>query len=404
MIYFAFFIIVLYYRFDEEKFVLIIFEEEKKMEITLEEVKNRKALKKFIYLPEKIHAGHEKWVPPIYMDEWKYFDPKKNEAFSYSDGILLLAYQGEKPVGRIMGIINKRYNDYKNEKTARFAYLETYEDEEIVKVLLIRVEQWAREKGMKKLIGPYGFTDQDPEGFMIEGFDSPSTIACYYNYEWMPRFVENQGFVKDIDYFVYKLDVPEELPEFYKKIYERAMKKGNYEIVESQTKKELWKLVKPVFHLLNECYTQSNIYGYTPLDEKEMNALTKRYMPMLDPRFIKGIKMDGELVACIIAIPDMTEGIKKAKGKLFPFGIFKIIRAAKKTKQLDLLLGAVKESLRGRGLDVLMGVKTIMSAQEAGMKVMDTHHEMESNVKVRGGMIKMGGILYKKFRVYKKTL
>ena len=374
------------------------------MSITIKEVKSRKDLKKFIFLPEKIHADHENWVHPIYMDEWTYFDAKKNKAFSYSDTILLLAYKGDELVGRIMGIINSRYNEYKQEKTARFGYLETWEDEDVVRALLLAVEDWAREKGMLKMIGPYGFTDQDPEGFLIEGFENRATIATYYNFDWMPGMVEKLGYTKDVDYFVYKLEVPKEIPEFYKKILERVKRKGNFELIELRKRRQIKPWIVPVLDLMNECYIGSNIYGYTPLDKQEMMDLAKRYLPVLDPRFVKVITKEGDIVAFIVGIPDMTAGIKKARGRLLPFGFLKILRAAKKTKQLDLLLGAVKENYRGRGLDVLMGVGMIMSAKEAGFEVMDTHHELESNVKVRAEMEKMGGQLYKKYRVFQKTL
>jgi hypothetical protein len=374
------------------------------MALEIRGVKNRKDLKTFIYLPEKIHADHENWVHPIYIDEWNYFNPKKNKAFTYCDTILLLAFRDEKPVGRIMGIINSRYNEQRNEKTARFACLETWEDGEVVHTLLSQVEEWSAKKGMAKIIGPYGFSDQDPEGFLIEGFENRATIATYYNFEWMPSLVEKEGYTKDVDYFVYKLDVPKEFPEFYKKIYERIKRRGKFEIVEFRKRKELKPWIIPVLDLMNECYTGSNIYGYTPLDEKEMNDLAKRYMPVLDPRFVKAVKSDNEVVAFIVGVPDMTEGIQKARGRLLPFGFLKILRAAKKTKQLDLLLGAIKEQYRGRGLDVLMGVRMILSAHEAGLEFMDTHHELESNVKVRAEMEKMGGRLYKRFRVYQKKL
>lgn len=374
------------------------------MDITVREVKSRKDRRIFIYLPEKIHADHENWVHPIYMDEWTYFSPKKNKAFSYCDTILLLAYKGKDLMGRIMGIINRRHNEYSGMKTARFGYLETWEDEAVVRTLLQAVEDWARKKGMTRIIGPYGFTDQDPEGFLIEGFENRATIATYYNFEWMPKMVENQGYCKDVDYFVYKMEVPKEIPEFYKKIYERVKKKGNFEILEFSKKKQLKPWIKPILHLMNECYVGSNIYGYTPLDEQEMMDLAKKYLPVLDPRLVKAVKKEDELVAFIVGIPDMTEGIQKARGRLFPFGFLKILRAAKKTKQLDLLLGAVKETYRGRGLDVLMGVAMLMSANELGLESIDTHHELESNVLVRAEMEKMGGKIYKKFRVYQKNL
>jgi hypothetical protein len=374
------------------------------MTIELKEVQTRSELKKFIYLPEKIHKNHANWVPPLYLDEWKYFDPKKNKAFSYCPTVRLLALRDGRPVGRVMGIVNSRFNDYRDVKLARFGYLEAWEEPEVVHALLGRVEDWARGLGMNRIIGPYGFSDQDPEGFIIEGFENRATIATYYNFEWLPRFVENEGYTKDIDYYVYKLDVPKKIPEFYLKIYERGVRKGNFSVVEFRKRKELKPWIRPILGLMNECYTGGNIYGFAPLDEKEMDDLAKRYLPILDPRFIKVVAKDGEIMAFIIGIPDMTAGILKARGRLFPLGFIWILRAAKRTRQLDLLLGAVKEEHRGLGLDALMGAKMLMSAQEAGMEIMDTHHEMEANVRVRAIMERMGGKVYKRFRVYQKPL
>ena len=374
------------------------------MDIEIREVGGKKDLRTFIYLPEKVHADHPKWVHPIYVDDWSYFDPAKNKAFAYCDTLLLLAWRGTECVGRVMGIINHRYNEHRNEKTARFGFLETREDPAVVRALLGRVEDWAKAKGMTRIVGPYGFSDQDPEGFMIEGFEHGVTLASYYNFEWMPKLVEDAGYVKDIDYFVYKIDVPKEIPEFYKKIYERAQRKGGFEILEFTKKRQFRPYIRPILNLMNETYMQNNIYGYAPLDEKEQDELAKKYMPILDPRFIKAVLKDGEIVSFVIGMPDMTAGIRKARGRLFPFGILFILRAAKKTKQLDLMLGAVKDKYRGMGLDVMMGVRMIASARKAGYEYMDTHHEMETNVKVRGEMERMGGKIYKKYRVFQKAL
>lgn len=374
------------------------------MDITIREVKSRRDKRTFLALPEKIHAGHETWVHPIYMDDRAYFDPGKNRAFSYCDTLLVLAFEGDEPRGRAMGIVNRRYNEERNEKTARFGYLETYEDPRLVEALIRALEDWARGLGMTKMIGPYGFSDQDPEGFLIQGFEHRATIATYHNFPWMPGFVECLGYDKDIDYFVYQLDVPDEIPELYKKVSERILRRGNFRVIEFRKKKEIKPWIRRVLGLMNECYSQTNIYGYSPLDEKEMDALAKRYLPVLDVRFVKVVEREGEIVAFIIAMPDMTAGIRAARGRLFPFGFLKILRAAKKTKQLDLLLGAVKDKYRGMGLDALMGSRMLASAREAGYEIMDTHHEMEANVRVRAEMERMGGRLYKKYRVYKKSL
>ncbi len=374
------------------------------MSLEIREVASKKDLKTFIYLPEKIHAGQKQWTPNLYMDEWKYFNPAKNKTFSICDTIMLLAWKDGKPVGRIMGIINRRFNEHRKENIARFNSFETCQDPEIFRALVRSVEDWARAKGMTRVIGPYGFSDQDPEGWLILGFEHHATIATFYNFEWMPAWIEAEGYVKDVDYFVYKIPVPKEFPEFYKKIYERIRRRGQFELVEFKSRKEIKPVVRPVLSLMNDCYVNSNIYGYHPLDEQEMDDLAKRYLPVLDPRFVKVVKKGGEFVAFVIGMPDVTAGIRKARGRLLPFGLFHILRAAKKTKQLDLLLGGIREDMRGLGLDVFMGFRMIESAQKAGFEFMDTHHELEVNVKVRAEMEKMGGVVYKKYRVFTKNL
>jgi hypothetical protein len=380
------------------------------MDLHIRQVNDRSDLKEFIFLPEKIHANHHPWVPPLYLHEWQYFDPRKNLDFAYCDRVLLLASRGKEMVGRIMGIINHRYNEIRDERTARFAYLETWEDDEIVHALLAGVEDWARNKGMTKIIGPYGFSDQDPEGFLIEGFEHRATIGTYCNFEWMARFVESAGYSKEIDYVTYRMDVPQEKSELHKRIavyervFERVCRRGNFEIAEFGTKKAATQWAKPVFRLMNECYMDSGIYGYNPLTEGEMDHLLKRYLPLIDPRFLKLIRRGNDAVGFIIGIPDMTEGLQKARGRLFPMGFLKIFRARNKAKQLDLLLGAIKEEYRGLGLDGLLVVKMGLSAYEAGMEVVDTHHVMETNNKMRQEYERLGGKIYKRFRVYQKSL
>jgi hypothetical protein len=372
--------------------------------IEIKEVQARKDLRKFIYLPERIHRGHSTWVPPIYMEEWRYFDSGKNRSFGYCDTILLLACRGKEVVGRIMGIINHRHNAIAHERTARFAYLETWEDMDVAHGLLHRVEEWARGRGMRKIIGPFGFSDQEPEGFLIEGFEHRATIATYHNFPWMPTMVEQAGYAKELDYVVYKIQTPEVIPETYYKIMERIHRRGRFQFVEFRKRRELEPWIKPAFRLMNDSFSATNIYGFVPLDEDEMDELAKRYVSNLDPRFLKGVVRDGEVVAFIIAIPDPTEGIQRARGRLLPLGWWKILRAGKKTGQLDLLLGAVKEQHRGLGLDVLMALRMRTAAHDAGLSIIDTHHEMESNIKVRSVMEKWGGTIYKRFRVYQKDI
>jgi GNAT superfamily N-acetyltransferase len=373
------------------------------MAVEIREVAGRRMINQFIHLPAKIHRGHSNWVPPLYMDERAFFNPLKNKSFGYSDVILLLAFRDKQPVGRIMGIINRRYNELKGEKHARFCFLECWKDPEVSSALIFAVEDWARERGMVKLVGPLGFSDKDPQGLLVEGFDKPHVIATTCNYPYLPELVEASGFFKEVDLVVYKLDVPKEIPEIYSMANERILSRNSIVLREFERRKELRPFIRPALQLMNETYV--DIYGFDPLTDKEMDEFAARYIPLLDPKFVKVVENDrGKVIGFFICMPDLSTGIKKSRGYLLPFGILHIIRAGKKTKQMNLLLAGIDRDWRGQGLDALMGTSMIKAAHKAGLEYIDSHLMLEHNVKVRAEMERMGGVIYKRYRIFQKPI
>jgi hypothetical protein len=358
-------------------------------------------LKRFIYLPEELHRDHARWMPPIYWDEWNYFDPRKNLAYRYCDAVTALAWRDGRPVGRVMGIVNHRHNEHLGERTARFACLECPEDREVFRALLAFVEDWGRRQGMTRIVGPLGFNDQDPEGFLIEGFEEEPTIVTYYNFPFIPRWLEEDGWAKDVDYFVYKVPVMRTVPDLILKVAERVERRGFREIGLA-SKRQAKRYILPILRVMNETFV--GIYGYSPLDEEEMHELARKFMPLLDVRFVKAVEKDGEIIAFMIGIPNLYEGIVRARGRLFPFGFLHILRAAKRARQLDLLLGGIRERYRGMGVDMLMGREMLKSAAAAGFEWFDSHHELETNTRVRAEMERWGGTVCKKYRIYQKAL
>ncbi len=374
------------------------------MEIVIKPVTTRKELKAFIHLPAKIHCDHKNWVPPIYMDDSVFFNSKKNRSFDHCDTVLALAWKNGKVVGRIMGLIHRNYNQQHNENHGRFAFMETWNDAEVFHALIEFVANWAKEKGMEKLVGPLAFSDKDPQGFLIEGYDEPVSIASNCNFPYMVDLTEKEGFEKKYDLVVYKIAVPDELPEFYKKIAERFEKNnGHLKVLEFTSRRKLKPMVRPVLTLLNETFT--DIYGFIPFSEKEMDDFANRYLFLINPRFVKiMVNENNELISFVIGMSDISKGLQKSKGYLIPLGILQVLWFARKSKQLNLLLGGIDPRYQGRGLDVMMGIKMLASAKAAGKTTIDTHLELEYNVKVRAEMEKMGGIVYKKFRIYQKDL
>jgi hypothetical protein len=372
------------------------------MPVQLILVATRRDLKRFIYLPERLHRDHPRWMPPLYMDEWRYYNPEKNRAFGYSDTMLLLASKDGRLVGRAMGIINRRHNEMLGQRTARFAGLESTDDREVVHALLAQIEAWAAHRGMTRIVGPFGFNDQDPEGFLVEGFEHEPTIVTYYNFPYLLPLLEAEGYAKEVDYVVYRIPVPAKVPEVYERVSARLATRGHFRPLEFTKKSQLKPYIRPILGLMNETFV--GIYGYSPLDAEEMEGLAKQYLPLLDPRFVKAVAKDDEVVGFVIGIPNLYEGIVKSKGHLFPFGFVHILRAMKRSRQLDLLLGGIKEEHRGKGVDTILGATMMRAAIEGGFEIMDSHHELETNTKIRAEMERQGGVIYKRYRIYQKAL
>ena len=374
------------------------------MDITLRTVHSRADLKKFIHLPAKIHKGHKNWIPPLYSDDWVFFSNRKNKSFDHCDTILLLAYREKRLVGRIMGIIHRIYNDEKREKNARFNFLEAWDDREVIKALIDAVSDWAVKKGMEKLIGPLAFSDKDPQGYLVEGFHEPTVIASHCNYEYITRHLTALGFKKEIDLVVYKVPVPETTPEIYLQIAERTLRNnGGLKLIEFRTRRELRLYIRPILSLVNETFT--SIYGFTPFTPGEMDDFANRYILVLDPRFIKVIiNNKSETVAFVIGMPDISKGIRKSRGYLYPIGFIPVLLSGRKSKQLNLLLGAIRPDYQNKGLNTILGSSMLESARKAGKTHLDSHLEMETNTKVRAEMEYMQGEVYKRFRIFQRSL
>ena len=371
-------------------------------DIQIISVTNRRLLRDFIYLPRILHQNHLKWVPPIYSDEWKYFNPGKNPAYAYCDVELAICLYKNKLAGRIMGVINQRYNSIKKETTTRFSNFESIDNPAVSSSLLNHIEKWGREKGMNVIIGPFGMCYHDPIGFLIEGFEHEPSISTYCNFGYLPGLLELAGYTKKYDLVAYKIDIENDVPEFYNRIRDRVMKKSNIKMLKLSSKKEMKKMVMPLLALFNECYQE--IDGYSPLDDHEMRILAKQYIPVLDPDYVRLVYVNDELAAFMIGMPNISHGIRASGGKLFPFGLIKILKAFKTATQLDFLLAGIKKKFQGIGVEVLMGYDIIYTAKRNNFKFIDSHLEMESNYKVRAEMEKLRGQVYKKYRLYQKEI
>ena len=350
--------------------------------IVIKEVKSKKDLKKFVAFPYKLYKGNKYWIPQLKKDEMNLFMKEKNPAFEFCDVKLWLAYKNEKVVGRIAGIINNRFIEKWHDKYCRFGWIDFIDDENVSKSLLDTVENWAKENGMKAVHGPLGFTDLDPEGMLIEGFEELGTIATIYNYPYYPEYIRKLGYEKDADWIEFEIKIPDKVPEKIERIAKIIQKKNKLKVLHASKIEEVKPYLMDMFQVLNTAYEE--LYGFVPLSENQIQSYIKQYISFANPKFISIILDENDKVAAFgLTFPSLSKSFQKARGKLLPFGFIHILKALKKNNLIDLYLVAVRPDLQAKGVNSLLFNELIKIYVNHGFEKAESNPELESNIKVQ---------------------
>lgn len=379
--------------------------------IEIKKVESRRDLCKFIDFHNELYKGNPYHVPNLYFDEMNTFRKDKNAAFDFCEAEYFMAYRDGKVVGRVAAIINHSANKKWERESVRFGWIDFVDDIEVSKALLKAVEDYGKSKGMKEIVGPLGFTDMDPEGMLLYGYDQLGTQATAYNYPYYPEHMDRMGgWEKDNDYVEYKLYVPEEMPEKYATIAKMIQKRYNLQ-VKKLKRNEIYGengYGKKIFDVVNETF--KDLYGYSKLTDRQIEQYVKMYLPMADLDLITIIEdwntPDHKVVGVGISIPSLARALQKCGGKLFPFGWWHILRALKfpKTEVVDLLLVGVLPEYRQKGANALFFYDLIPHYQRLGFKWGETHVEMETNMKVQEQWQYLNREIHKRRRCYKKDI
>ena len=345
----------------------------------------KKELLKFIHFPiDVLYNDSTCYVPDLVSDMLSTFLPSENPAYEFCESAFFMAYRDGKPVGRIAGIINSLVNQREHKQEGRFGFVDFIDDEEVVDALMRAVEQWAKEKGMTCLTGPLGFTDMDPEGCLIEGFDQLGTQATIYNYPYYPKHFERLGFVKDVDWVEFKVIVPEQIPEKMVKIGNIVQHRFNLHLVKMNSTKELVKKYgNEIFALINESY--DSLFGYSPLSEKQVKHYINVYLPFLPLDHISLVAdANDKLVGVGISVPSLSRALIKSRGRMLPFGWYHMLKAIKHEGRIvDLLLIAVAPEYQSKGVNSLFFVDLIPAFNKRGYEWAETNIELENNENVQ---------------------
>lgn len=376
------------------------------MAIKIKEIyPKRSELKEFIYFSIDLYKDNEYYVPPLIVDEINTLTPKKNPAFEFCESKYFMAYIDGKPVGRIAGIINRNVNEKTGIKEVRFGFIDFIDNLEVSRALLHAVEAWGREKGMNSIVGPLGFSDMDPEGMLIEGFDQIGTMATIYNYPYYVEHMEKLGFKKEIDWCEFKIYIPDGIPEKHRRISDIISRKYELSTPKYTNAKALVKdYGQAIFKLVNEAY--SELYGYSPLTPRQIDHYIKMYIPILRLENVSLIvDKNKELVGVGIALPSMSKALQKSKGKFFPFGWWHLLKALKfKNDVIDLMLVAIKPEYQSKGVNALLFSDLIPVFIKNGYKFAESNPELEENQKVQSQWQYFDTTLHKRRRAFKKEI
>ena len=376
------------------------------MAINIISVSTRKQLKQFIRFNYELYKGNPYSVPDLYEDMLNTLDGKRNPAFEFCEAEYFLAMRNGEIVGRVAAIINRRANEKWGVKAVRFGWIDFIDDIEVSKALLESVEKWGRQRGMTEVQGPLGFTDLDPEGMLIEGFDRLSTMATIYNYPYYPEHLEKLGYAKETDWIELLIKVPEKTPEKIERIANMVAKRFELKTMQFKSNRELERRYgKEIFDLINRSYAP--LYGFSELSNKQIEQYIKMYLPLVDRRMITLIaNKEEKLIGVGITITSLAEALQKAKGKLFPFGWFHILKALfiKRPTRLDFLIVAISPEYQGKGVNAMIINNILPNYVKMGFKDVETNPELESNNKVQAQWELFEKEQHKRRRAYKKSI
>lgn len=365
-------------------------------------VEGKTALKEFIDLPWRIYAAYPNWVPPLKKEVGRMLDPRRHPFWEFSERILFLARRGSETVGRIVGIVDRRYNQCHNEKMGIWGFFECADDPEAAAALFSSVETWVRQKGMTFLRGPLSPSMNYESGLLIEGFDHAPVVGMTYNPPYYLRLIESCGLTKEKDLLAFLIDGEYRLPDWMERLAERTAQKKGVQIRHVDPKR-----MDAEFALIREIYNDSwsGNWGFVPLTDNEMRDIQKSVKPFADPGLVFFMYYDDEPAAVCVIFPDINPLLKHLNGRISPFGLLKAFIYRREIKGLRLLMFGIKEKYRQLGLPML-AFRHIYEVAREQKKYhnLEMGWTLEDNESVNALTMETGARIYKKYRIFRKSL
>ncbi|MDD6436821.1 MAG: N-acetyltransferase [Prevotella sp.] len=377
-----------------------------KKQVVVRAVTTPRLMDDFIRLPQVLYKDSACYVPLPGIVERGDFNEAKNPSLQSCKVKLFTAYLDGECVGRVAGIINFRANSKWKQQAVRFSRIEFINDADVAEALLSAVEQWGRSEGMTEVYGPLGFNDFDKEGMLISDFDRPSSMNEIYNPPYYPTMIASLGYEKAADWVHIRVKVPTEVPDKYARVARlcreryglRVRKINNHDIIEGGYGRR-------IFQLLNDAY--SPLFGFIEFTEAEITLFINEYIRIIDKQLITVVEnAEGDIVGVAITMGSLTEGLRRAGGKLWPLGWLWLLRSLKFKHEdtVEMLLIAVRPDYQLKGVNALFFDDLIPIYISYGFKWAETGPQLETNVRELRQWDTLSPEFIKRRRCWKKHL
>ena len=372
--------------------------------IDIVKVESKSQLRQFIDFPHDLYADDPNYVPMLYMEQEALLNPKKSPFWQHSKAEYFLAKKDGKTVGRVAAIRNNNHIAFTGKQEGFFGFFDTIDDYEVARTLLDTAADWLRKEGLGKMIGPANFSTNEVVGLLVENFDVPAVVMNPYNAAYYVPLVEKYGFVKQTDLLCYKLvtiEMPRDIIEFAERLEARLAQRGI--TIRKANMKRYKQEMEDFLPIYNASWVENT--GFVPMTDAEIAQIGKDLKTIIDPDFVYFAEKDGKKIGVALTIPNVNEAqIKLKRGRLFPFGVFKLLLGLRKIKSVRILaLGTLKE-YRRMGIDVCFYVRNIVTAQRKGIEYGEASWILENNEMMNRALEQINGKVYRTYRIYEKTI
>ena len=352
--------------------------------IDVVEISTRNDLKRFVDFSFKLYGQNPNWTPPIIKEEIDTLDQTKNPVFKNAKAHYFLAFKDEVIVGRIAVMINWIEVKKLKKKKVRFGWFDVIDDINVTKALMDKVHAIGLENGMEFLEGPVGFSNMDKAGMLVKGFEESNTMITWYNAPYYYEHFKKLGY-KDLAVWVeYEITLKsfEESPEKIKKFSELMLQRYKLKILDFKSKKQIIPYVEKMFVLLEETYCK--LQTFVPIQKEQIKQYKEKYFRYIHPEFIKCISgKDDELIAFCITMPSFTKALKKANGKMFPFGFLHLLKALYFNYRASFYLIGVHPKFQNKGVTAIIFNEMQKSFNKHGYHIVETNPELDENSSIQ---------------------